>query len=296
MRELKLEVTPDMAGRTVKSLLGREFHMAPSLISRLKMREDGICLNGVRVRTNTVCSAGDILTADVSDVSPSNSAEPAGFSLEIVYEDDDLAIINKPAGIAVHGSRGGSPTVAGALASMWGSGAAFHPVSRLDRGTSGLMTAAKSAYIHDRLRRMLHTESFRREYIAVAEGYFSQDSGSIELPISAVSADGGRRFAAADGLPSRTDYSVIARGGGMTVLRVLPLTGRTHQIRVHFSAIGHPLCGDILYGGGSGLIQRPALHSAGIFLLQPVTGAEIRVSAPLPADMNALVLSVSGHA
>lgn len=284
MRVLKLTVGPDADGRTVKNLLGTVFHMAPSLISRVKLREGGITLNGLPVHTDAYVRTGDVLAADVSDISPQNPAMPIPYDLDIVYEDEDLAIINKPAGMAVHGTDGGGVTVASALSYMWGQNAAFHPVSRLDKGTSGLMTAAKSAYAHDRLRRLLHTPQFTRRYIAIARGEVYPDAGSIELPIGAQPVEGTRRAVCGDGLPCLTDYSVLCRENGYTLLRVTPLTGRTHQIRVHFAALGHPLAGDVMYGGGQEL-SRPALHSEHICLIQPVTGRVIDVSAPLPPDM-----------
>lgn len=287
-RVLILDITPEMTGRTIKNLLGAELHMAPSLISRTKLRDSGILLNGKSAHTDVCVRTGDVLSVDVSDISPWNPAEPVDFPLEIVYEDADLAILNKPAGMAVHGANGGSVTVASVLAYRWGQDVSFHPVSRLDKGTSGLMAVAKSAYAHDRLRRMLHTPQFLRQYIAIAEGLVSPCEGRIELSITEKPTEGTRRAVSSDGLPCRTDYRVLASGGGLTLLSVLPMTGRTHQIRVHFSAVGHPLAGDAQYGGGTECIQRPALHSARIHLVQPVTGTLIDVSAPLPADMAEL--------
>jgi len=288
MRILILEITPGLAGRTIRNLLGAELRMAPSLISRTKLRPGGILLNGQPAHTDVRVRAGDVLAADVSDIAPRAAAAPLDAPLEIVYEDEDLAVLNKPAGLAVHGGDGLGPTVASALACRWGPDAAFHPVSRLDKGTSGLMVVARSAYIHDRLRRVLHTPAFRREYLAVAEGIVTPAQGSIALPIAAAPVEGTRRAVTPDGLPCRTDYRVLETGGGLSLLSVLPLTGRTHQIRVHFSAIGHPLAGDALYGGATALITRPALHSVRVTLTQPVTGQAIDVTAPLPADIAAL--------
>lgn len=286
-RKLTFAAGPEDAGRTVKNILGTEFCMAPSLISRVKLRDGGICINGEQAHTDRRVSSGDVITADVSDIAPYNPAKPADIPLGILYEDEDLAIIDKPSGMAVHGGEGGA-TVASVLAFIWGSGVSFHPVSRLDKGTSGLLTVAKSAYIHDRLRRMLHTPDFVREYIAAAQGCVVPDAGAIELPIAAEPVEGTRRAVSEDGLPCRTEYSVLCRGKDVTLLRVRPMTGRTHQIRVHFSAVGHPLCGDAMYGGSAELIARPALHSATVILRQPVTGELISVRSPLPADMQEL--------
>ena len=287
IRVLALTVSADRSGQTVKSLLLHEFHMAPSLISRIKLQPGGITVNGLSAHTDLRVRAGDVVAAQVSDIGGVNPAPPVKTELEILWEDEDLAVLNKPAGMAVHGGEGGA-TVANALAYLWGADQAFHPVSRLDKGTSGLMIAAKSGYIHDRLRRMLHTDGFIRRYIAFAQGEDLPSEGVIELPISPQSVCGTKRAVDEAGLPSRTEFKVLASGGGLTELLVTPRTGRTHQIRLHFSATGHPLAGDALYGGDCGLISRPALHSAKIELVHPITGALIRVSAPLPPDMAAL--------
>lgn len=158
-----------------------------------------------------------------------------------MYEDADLLALNKPAGMAVHGGYDrGEPTVANALAAYLGPDAVFHPVNRLDRGTSGVMLVARSGYVHDRLRRVLHTGDFRRTYLAVACGTGLPPRGTIDLPIARADDGSTRRIPAPGGQPSVTDYTVLAERDGCTLLRVAPRTGRTHQIRVHFAALGHP--------------------------------------------------------
>jgi 23S rRNA pseudouridine1911/1915/1917 synthase len=145
------------------------------------------------------------------------------------------------------------------------------------------MCVAKSGYVHDRLRRELHSERFSREYLALAVGTVEPPEGVIDLPIARV---GEKRFGARpDGAPSVTRYQTLRTGGGLTLLRVMPETGRTHQIRVHFAAVGYPLLGDRLYGRVSGELIRPALHSYSLRLVHPVKNEEIYVSAPLPEDM-----------
>lgn len=155
-----------------------------------------------------------------------NERCPSPAPLTFVYEDEDIAVLNKSPDMAVHGSTGGQGcTVANALAALWGRDAAFHPVSRLDRGTSGIMVIAKSAYVHDLLRRMLHTDAFRREYLALARGAFPDDSGTVDLPIGRDEAAPTKRAITPDGQPSRTEYTVLERFPAGALLRVRPLTG-----------------------------------------------------------------------
>ena len=211
-----------------------------------------------------------------------------GGAPEVLYEDEDLLILNKRAGMATHGrAERGEPTVANQLAAYLGTESPFHPVNRLDRGTTGVMCVAKTGYAHDRLRLLLHSDSFRRTYLAVALGRVEPAAGRIDLPIAKIAE---RKFGVREGgAPAATNYETIASDGAVTLLRVTPETGRTHQIRVHLAAIGHPLLGDRLYGGASPELDRPALHSAALSLTQPVTGREIRVSAPLPEDLRRLL-------
>ena len=228
MRTLTLTVDEAWNGSTVKHLLRARLHMAEGLIARVKLRETGLVRNGERVFTNARLCTGDVLCVEIGDEGAVNEALPIAAPLTFVYEDEDIAVLNKSPDMAVHGSTGGQGcTVANALATLWGRDTAFHPVSRLDRGISGIMVIAKSAYVHDLLRRMLHTDAFRREYLALARGAFSDDSGTVDLPIGRDEAAPTKRAVTPDGQPSRTEYTVLERFPTGALLRVRPLTGRT---------------------------------------------------------------------
>ena len=288
-RELTLTVLPEWEGASVRALLRRELGMADSLIARLKLRPDGIRRNGERCRTVDRLSAGDVLTVRVDDGTGGNRAEPAALPLSIVYEDEDLAVIDKPPGLAVHGVPGGAPTLVNVLAARWGTEQPFHPVHRLDRGTSGLMAVAKSAYIQERLRREMHSDGFRREYLALVCGTPSPPSGVIDAPIGREAGHRTRRTVAPDGQPARTEYETISAFPDVSLVRLRPLTGRTHQLRVHMAHIGCPLAGDVLYGGDAFQLSRPALHSARLVLRHPVKGQELELFSPLPEDIRAVL-------
>ena len=294
MRTLSLPIPPELDGRKVKSVLQYRLQIPPSMIARIKLRETGICLNGVRCRTTDTVRAGDVLSAEVGDLPAETGIEPVSFPLPVLYEDEDLLAVDKPAGMATHGKAlRGDATVAAALAAIYGTAQPFHAVTRLDRGTSGLLVAAKSGYAHERLRRILHTEDFVREYLALVCGAPPEEHGSVSLPLKKDETAKNRFRTAPDGMPARTDYDLIETRGGCSLLRLRLHTGRTHQIRVHMSALGCPVFGDRVYGAASSEIGRPALHSAFVHIRQPITGEQIDLASPLPEDMEVLWKSMS---
>mgnify|MGYP000636022924 FL=1 len=291
MRVLTHTVTAAEANRTVKQLLHGLWGVSGSFLSRLKFRQ-AITVNGAPVTVRFVPRPGDVLAADVSDQPGEHPhIRPVAFPLDVLYEDEDLLLINKPAGIAVHPAAltEETATIAGAAAHYLHS-ESFHAVNRLDRGTTGVMAVAKTGFIHARCMAMLHTDDFRREYRAVCEGIPSPAEGDIDLPIGRAESSLLKRQADPLGQPAHTHYEVLAASQGRALLRLTPATGRTHQLRVHMAAIGHPLTGDWLYGTEDrALIARPALHSYHLRMTHPLTGTTIDVTAPLPEDMQRLL-------
>lgn len=293
MRILTYTVTPEEDGRMVKGILRGSLQLSYTLLKSLKWRENAILLNGQSVHVNTIVHAGDTVSVVLSERTPredlycANAAKP-----DIVYEDDDLLVLNKPAGVAMHPKSGDAsvPSLAAMLTSYLGEGSVPHFVSRLDKGTSGLLIAAKNGYVHDRLRRALHSSDLRREYRAVAVGRVEPPYGVIDAPIGRAEGSIIRRCVRADGLPSLTEYETLQVNDRFTLLRLRPQTGRTHQLRVHMAYLGHPLAGDWLYGmEDKNLIARPALHSYELWFTQPVTGLELHFTAPIPQDMQRLM-------
>ena len=291
MRELSIRIDPAANGRTVLSLLRRELACSDAHISRLKRRETGIRLNGARCYVTARVSTGDELTIEIGDL-PDGHIVPMAFPLSVAFEDEDLLVIDKPAGIAVHQSTRDPEelTLENAVCHYLGSNISPHPVSRLDRGTSGLMAFAKSGYVHERLRRQMHTSAYQRTYLGVATGCVDPCSGTIELPIGMAEGSTYQRAIRADGQSAKTRYETLAVNEEFTLLRLVPQTGRTHQLRLHLSAIGYPLAGDWLYGAEDrALIVRPALHSYELALTHPITGETLRFTSPLPEDMRRLI-------
>lgn len=291
MRTLTYQATQADDGRTVLSILRRALFCSDSHISRLKRREAGILLNGIRCYVTARVNAGDRLSVEIGDL-PDSHIVPMEFPLDVRYEDEDLLILNKPAGIAVHQSTRDPEevTLENAVCHHLGGGISPHPVSRLDRGTSGLIAFAKSGYIHERLRRQMHTSAYARVYLGVACGHVSPECGVIELPIGMAEGSTLQRAICEGGQSARTDYETLASNERFTLLRLVPHTGRTHQLRLHMAALGFPLAGDWLYGAEArALIARPALHSYALTMLHPISGERIHLTAVLPEDMRQLI-------
>lgn len=295
MRILTYTVPPEEDGRMVKGILRGDLHLSYTLLKSLKWRENAILLNGQSVHVNAIVHTGDVVSVAHSERAPredlycEHTARP-----NIVYEDDDLLVLNKPAGVAMHpkADDASAPSLAAMLTGYLGEGSVPHFVSRLDKGTSGLLIAAKSGYVHDRLRRALHSDNLRREYRAVAVGRVTPDHGIIDAPIGRAEGSIIRRCVRADGLPSLTEYETLQTSERFTLLRLRPQTGRTHQLRVHMAHLGYPLAGDWLYGTeDKNLIARPALHSYELWFTQPITGQELHFTAPIPQDMQRLLAS-----
>ena len=290
MEELRFQIADEMEDERIDKCMSLLVeNLSRSFIQKL-IKDGNVLVNGKPVKGSYRVKCDDEVVFSVPE-SVEPDIEPENIPLDILYEDEDLLLINKPAGIAVHPAAltEETATIAGAAAHYLHS-SCFHAVNRLDRGTTGVMAVAKTGFIHARCMAMLHTDDFRREYRAVCEGIPSPAEGDIDLPIGRAESSLLKRQADPLGQPAHTHYEVLAASQGRALLRLTPTTGRTHQLRVHMAAIGHPLTGDWLYGTEDrALIARPALHSYHLRMMHPLTGAVIDVTAPLPEDIQRLL-------
>ena len=294
-RRLALTVTPELAGTKVDTLLKRHLQLSGTVVRRIKWLEDGILVDGVRVNTRFCPEAGQVLSVRLSDPVRNSGIVPAPGPLDIVCEDEDLIVLNKAAGVSVHPGPGHFDDTLGNFLVYYyetsGQEADFHPVHRLDRGTSGLIVSAKHPHAQEILKNQLHTEDFRRVYLAVCEGVPAPPAGVIDAPLGPRPGSLMEQMVRPDGKSARTRYRVLRRWGDRALVSLELETGRTHQIRVHMAHIGHPLTGDFLYGTEDReLIGRPALHSGYLSFLHPITKERLQFSVPLPEDMARLKL------
>lgn len=290
MRILRAEAGEMDAGRPVKQFVRGAMGVSHRQLSALKAR-GGMRVNGAVVRANHLLAPGDVVELLLEDEA-GRAAAPEPGEVCVVYEDEDVYIVDKPAPLACQCSeRQPAGTLENRLAWRFRAQGdfVFRPLNRLDRGTSGLMAAAKHAHACRLLQRQLHTPSFVREYLAVVEGRLTGE-GAIDLPIAKADGATVRRVVDPAGRPAVTHYAALEQSNGRTLVRLRLETGRTHQIRVHLAHIGHPIAGDFLYGTElPELPGRFALHSARIAFDHPVAKARVERASELPEALRRLL-------
>ena len=253
--------------------------------------EKGLVLvNGQEVSKNCTLKAGDEVTAEIPEPEPMD-AVPEDIPLDIVYEDVDLLVVNKPKGMVVHPAHGNyTGTLVNALLhhcgdSLSGINGVIRPgiVHRIDKNTSGLLIVAKNDASHLKLAEQIKTHSFTREYEAVACGYFKETEGTVDAPIGRHKTDRKKMCVTTENSRNAvTHYSVIKQYGGYAHVKLRLETGRTHQIRVHLSYIGHPVLGDDVYGKPYKGIEGQCLHARKIGFIHPSTGEYMEFESELP--------------
>lgn len=290
MRTLTYTVESEYDGAKVKDVLSKHFLISDRLCSKLKRTKDSIFLNGLSTYVTEKVHAGDFLSVAVGDFEKDPRIRPIHLRLEIMYEDPDLIVVNKPSNLAVHPSRDPREvTLENALAFYFGPDENPHPVSRLDKDTTGLMTVAKSGWSHSLMKNLQHAGQMQKSYLALVKGRPPLNAGVIDAPIGPFEGSTYQRIVRSDGDRSVSEYRVVASWDDLSLVCLIPHTGRTHQLRVHMAHIGCPLLGDWLYGERDNRIIRPALHSNLLSFRHPLTGVELSLSAPLPEDMIRLV-------
>lgn len=296
MRRLYYTVTDEDAGRAIRVIVPRRFHLGAHAFRRLKVQL-GIRIGDTPVRADYRVSPGEIIEICLPDDNAAaidgQCALPSAVPSFIRYQDEDLFVVAKGAPLATLPSAHiAGETLREQLAAMLGipsQAFVYHPVNRLDKGTSGLLVVARHAHSQRLLTAQLHGGGFIREYLAVTEGIPPMREGTIDAPIAKCS-EGARRCVRADGKRAVTHYRVERIVGERSLVRLRLETGRTHQIRVHLASIGCPIAGDYLYDSElSALPGRFALHSAHLSLTQPITHARIELNEPLPDALAALL-------
>ncbi len=271
----------------MESFLKNEHGYSAKIIRKLKREKEHIALNGKHIRMVDFLKTGDELTIILNDTP--FLAENPNLNVPIVYEDEDIIVFNKPVNMPVH------PSIAhydDTLANFFtyhmrinGDSAIFRPINRLDTDTMGLCLVCKNHLAAKKL-----SLSVKKEYTAIACGYIKDDCGRIDGPIGRDEFDLMKRKIRADGKQSITEYEVLEKSNGYTKLKINLLTGRTHQIRVHFAHINHPLAGDTLYEGSTEHIKTQALCCTKLIFMHPITGKELELCINIPDFMQNILI------
>ena len=286
-------ITAAESGQRLRDILRRGMGVSYSAMKSAKW--DGrITVDGMVTPVDAFVREGQTVCIRFKETAPAYAVKPYVLPLVIPYEDEHLYVIDKPAPLASQSSANHpDDALENALFAHLGCPADFvyRPVNRLDKGTSGLMIVAKDAHTQHRLQRMLHSDDFARQYLAVVEGHLPRQQGVIDAPIGKEDAASIKRLIRPDGKPSVTHYEVLKETERRSLVRLRLETGRTHQIRVHMAYLGCPVCGDFLYGTElAELPGRFALHSHELTLTHPLTMEGLHLISPLPEALRALLV------
>lgn len=289
-RTISYDIDSHSEGLRVEQFLRRKGYSAQNL-STIKRMPESILVNGVHYYMKQTLKAGDRLLVRIQETESSRNIPPVCAPLSIVYEDEDLIVVNKPAGMPIHPSLNNyTNSLANALAWYYqqqGKPFIFRCCNRLDRDTSGLTVVAKHLVSGNILSTMTKKKEVRREYLAVVRGHIAPESGTISAPLTRKEGTIIERVVDFDrGEPAVTHYHLIREANGHSLVSLQLETGRTHQIRIHLKHLGFPLVGDYLYNPDMEYISRQALHSFRLSFPHPITGEVMDFTAPLPEDMR----------
>lgn len=291
-------VPPEQDGWRLKSVLITGMGFSRKLISRLKHLDGAVRVNGSSDQLYRPLREGDVVEVTLP-VEESITILPQPIPIDILHEDEHILIVNKPPGLLVHPTLGHyANTLANGVVYYWqqrGEKFRFRPIHRIDQDTSGVIAVAKNAYAHQMVSKQFQNGKVQKTYFAVVYGELEQDRGTIEGPIGRDETNPHVRVVTPKGAPSTTHYEVVERFPGATMVKVIPVTGRTHQIRVHMAHIGHPLIGDHFYLQAMNFpaeplpMKRQALHAATLSFVHPGTKERVSFEAPLTEDLEELV-------
>lgn len=299
---MKYVISQEQGGRSVKDILRLDIGLSAAFIKHLKFLENGILLNGSHVTVRGIVNAGDILELALEDTQSPEHLTPTDLPLDVIYEDDCVIVPNKPPFMPTHPSHlHHGDTLADALAFIYserGIPFVFRPINRLDRNTSGLTLIAKNRISAAKLTESMKNGLIKKQYVAILDGEPKDDNGVIEnymrrteksvIVREVCDANGGGSYAL-------THYRTLCRKDGYSLVLATPITGRTHQLRVHFASLGCPIVGDTIYGKSDPRIPRHALHAVKLRFPHPSDMRDITVSAELPEDMRMLSYILFGE-
>ena len=286
-KEIEVTIEEKENGLAVKTVLSESVGLSRREISRLKFT-NGLLKNNEPCRVTEPVQTGDVLTLIFPEKDTPHALRLIGKP-DILYEDEDLVIVNKPAGMVCHPSHEHRHDDMGSLLqSYYGDSFTIRAIGRLDMDVSGVMVYAKNQPTAARLSRERQQEILHKQYLAIAEGIFAKKKGTLRYGLERVPGKRDRQISS-KGKECITDYEVLREYETCSLLRISIRTGRTHQIRAGMASVDHPLCGDELYGGHTDLIDRPALHCACLDLVSPFSKKPVHVEAPLPDDMERLL-------
>ncbi len=286
MKTISLTISDEWSGKQIKSIMKNKLGFSSALITRQKRYDDGIVLNGAKVNVTERVKERDTLILNLRDETSKNIV-PTDMPLDIIYEDEDIIALNKPRNMPTHPSiRHFDDTLANGLMYYFrDTDFTFRVVTRLDRDTSGIVLVAKNPLSAHLLCEKMREGKIAKEYYAICHGAPKEPTGRIEAPIKRCNDSIITRCVSPDGKEAMTDYVVEKEKDSLSLIRLKPITGRTHQIRVHLSHIGHPIYGDDMYDSPV-KDGRTLLHCGMVTFPHPSKNELMSITAPLPKDMK----------
>ena len=288
MKTIKLTVDNEYNNKPIKNLLRHKLSISAAIITDLKKHPNGILLNGNPAKATAVMYTGDVLTINIYDI-PSPNVVPVEMELDVLYENEDVLVVNKPRNMPTHPSQNHHyDTLANGVMHYYrNSDYTFRVITRLDKDTSGTVLIAKNRLAAVILSEQMRSQAIHKEYVALCHGIPAEHQGIINAPIARVKGSTILRNVSPEGKTAVTHYRVVSTHGELSLIKMNPQTGRTHQLRVHLAHIGHPIYGDDMYG--SPICGSTYLHCRSLTFTDPAGGKLITVEAPLPLDMAKLI-------